>query len=751
MWPFGLANQKGWMMADDRAPREGAGADSASMRMSGGGPEPAGRADGPVPTGTGGGPVPAGRAVPTAPGGPAVVARPAVPAGGMVMAGASMAGAGMMMGAGAPMQLDGRPYIGRSVRLLGRHKGVTALSVALSFVITLLPFVAGAAFGPLLQTLGVAAAEGRLDRVWGMTASLSAKSGGDQGGPFGFLAAPIPFAALFAIWAIATVSILLLQFVKAWSDARLEQRLQNDLRRQLHDHLQSLSLDFFSGGRTGALMQRVTSEVSAVSRLLTSVLLTPIIDVVVLLIALAYLASLSWQMTLVAFVLAPAILLITRFSSKRLQQAAMRMTLSSRGLASHLEETLSGIADIQVFNAQRRRNAGFNAESERMAEENVKGFFWVGFTNNSAQVLIALNTALVLLVGILFGPTFGLTLAGIIVFFQFVMNVFAPLQRLIGTYTTYQSLVPNIVATYQLLDTQPTVREQSDARDMGEVHGHIEFEDVVFGYSPTQKVLDGVSFSIREGETIALVGAIGSGKSTIFNLLLRFLEPESGRIVIDGQEIRDVTLHSLRTQVSKLSQFPFFLKDTIRENVRMGKEDADEQEIVRACQAAHIDHVITDPRRMPMGYDTVVDVQVPSGGQKRLIALARCLIRRPEILLFDEPTENLDAEERNLLRDVIRDYANERTCMVISHDMDFIAGVADRILVLEGGKLADQGSHEELLARGGLYKKLYEVQNVDPALLRPAASDPTATAVAAGLSMGGMSMGGMSMQGMRPA
>jgi len=301
---------------------------------------------------------------------------------------------------------------------------------------------------------------------------------------------------------------------------------------------------------------------------------------------------------------------------------------------------------------------------------------------------------------------------------QMAPNLFVPVQRLISSYTMYQSLVPGIVSTYELFDTKPTVVEKPGAISLGEVHGDITFDNVVFGYSPTQKVLNGISFEIKEGETIAFVGPIGCGKSTIMNLILRFLDPESGRILIEGKDISDVTLNSLREQVSKLAQFPFFLKDTIKENVRLGRAGASDAEIEDACKLAHIHDVIVDPQRMPKGYDTVVGVQVPSGGQKRLIALARCLLREPEVLLLDEPTENLDATERNRLTQVIREYANERTCLVISHDLTFVAEVADRILVIDKGRIVDQGTHEELVAREGLYKTLYGLKNVDPALLR---------------------------------
>jgi len=179
-----------------------------------------------------------------------------------------------------------------------------------------------------------------------------------------------------------------------------------------------------------------------------------------------------------------------------------------------------------------------------------------------------------------------------------------------------------------------------------------------------------------------------------------------------------VTLPSLREQVSKLSQFPFFLKDSIRENIRLGKADASDAEVEEACKLAHIHDVITNPQQIPKGYETIVDVQVPSGGQKRLIALARCLLRKPEVLLLDEPTENLDADQRNRLISVIREYAKDRTCLVVSHDLNFVGAVSDRIIVLNKGRVVDKGTHEELLQREGLYKTLYDLKNVDPELLR---------------------------------
>jgi ATP-binding cassette, subfamily B, bacterial len=424
-------------------------------------------------------------------------------------------------------------------------------------------------------------------------------------------------------------------------------------------------------------------------------------------------------MTMAALALTPLALVTLRFAGRHVQVAIQRVINADRKMAAELEQTVNGIAEIQTFNAQPIRSKRFRTVSEDAAKHDAISVVWMQATANGSQIFVALSTVVVLAVGVAFSSSFGLTFAGLMVFAGMVPTMFVAAQRVMGAYTTYQSVLPSAASTYELLDTRPSVTDRAGATALGEVHGNVVFENVTFGYTPEHAVLDGLSFAIAEGETVALVGGIGSGKSTVFNLLMRFLDPQRGRMLLDGHDITGATIASLREQVSKLAQFPFFVKDTIRENIRLARPDASDAEVEAACVQANVDSVITDPMKLHDGYDTVVDVQVPSGGQKRLIALARCLLRKPEVLLLDEPTENLDADQRSRLIGVIRDYARDRTCLVISHDMDFIAAVADRILVLEDGRIAQMGNHRELMAEAGLYKRLYEAQNVDPALVYP--------------------------------
>lgn len=593
----------------------------------------------------------------------------------------------------------------RSLSMLRSVRGIIAASVVIGVIASALPYVTAAAFGPMMQVVADAGTSGNISGVWDFEGPLVAR----DDGLLKSLAGPVPFAALLTVWAASLVLTQLMYFVNAWVGTKAEQRLAIDVRQRVHDHVLTLSGDFFASSRSGELMQRVMRESAGVQRLLTDCLLPPLIDVVVLAVALAYLLAISWQMTVAALVLTPLALLVLRFAGGHVQAEVEGEMLADRAMGSELEQTINGIAEIQMFNAQPLRSSRFREVSERAAECSARTTVWMQATANGSQIFVALSTVLVLLVGIGFSDRFGLTFAGLMIFAGMVPTMFGAAQRVMGAYTTYQAVAPNARSTYELLDTRPSVRDRDGATRLDAVHGNVVFESVRFGYAPGRPVLDGVTFSVREGETVALVGGIGSGKSTVFNLLLRFLDPQGGRIAIDGHDVTAVTIDSLREQVSKLAQFPFFVKDTIRENVRLARPDADDAAVARACERANIGSVITS--QMPAGYDTVVDVQVPSGGQKRLIALARCLLREPEVLLLDEPTENLDADERARLTGVIRGYASDRTCLVISHDMDFIAAVADRILVLEHGRIVADGDHATLIAQGGLYKRLYEAQN----------------------------------------
>src|SRR6266540_2101555 len=337
-------------------------------------------------------------------------------------------------------RMSARPYLKRAFKLLGEHKAFVALSLFFSLIMFLLPFVAAAAFGPLIKLFGDAAKTGNWNTVWTLSGSFYDKTphAGEAASfsiPFitDWLATPLSFTTIFVIWTCAIVLRNVLDIFRAWVDANLEQRLLTGFRQKLYEHIQTLSLDFFMGGQTGALMQRVLSETTAVQRLLTQVVLTPVVDAIVLIIVVSYLLALSWQMTLVLFVMAPLTVLMFRFTSAKLQQGSMGINLSARELGSELEETINGISDIQVFNAQPKRNARFWEASKNAARSTAGTTAWMSLSNSGAQVFISLTTALILLLAVLLGQKWGLTFASALVFMQMAPNLFTPVQRLIST------------------------------------------------------------------------------------------------------------------------------------------------------------------------------------------------------------------------------------------------------------------------------------------------------------------------------
>ncbi len=482
----------------------------------------------------------------------------------------------------------------RSLGMLRAVRGMIVVSLLLGVVASALPYVSAASFGPLAQVVANAGESGNLGSVWGMRGPMVAR----ENGLLASVAGPVPFAVLLATWAGSLILTQLMYFVDAWVGAKVDRVLLVDIRQRVHDHVQAMSLDFFTTSRTGELIQRVTVEPAAVQRLLTGCLLPPLIDVIALIFAVGYLLAISWQMTVAALSLTPLALLTLKYAGRGVQTAMRRVMRADRAMATELEQTVSGITEIQMFNAQSLRSKRFHGVSDDAARSGATSVVWMQATANGSQVFVALSTVVVLLVGIGFSSSFDLTFAGLIVFTGMVPTMFGAAQRVMGAYTTYQSVAPNAASTYELLDMRPTVRDAANAMELGDVHGNLVFEDVTFGYSKEQTILDGLSFTIAEGETVALVGGTGSGKSTVFNLVLRFLDPRAGRILVDGRDIGGVTMASLRDQVSKLAQFPFFIKDTIRENIRLARPDATDAEIEEACENANVHSIITDPSKI---------------------------------------------------------------------------------------------------------------------------------------------------------
>ncbi len=366
-----------------------------------------------------------------------------------------------------------RGLVWRSLGMLRAVRGLIVVSFVLGLIASALPYISAAAFGPMMQVVAEAGASGNLSRVWDYQGPVLATDDdllGSMAGPV------VPFEVLLAAWAISLLLTHLMYFINAWVGAKVDRLLVTDIRQRVHDHLQILSLDFFTASRSGALMQRVLTESAGVQGLLTDCLIPPLIDAIVLIAAICYLLAISWQMTIAALVLTPLALLSLRFAGRHVQAATRRLLNADRAMASVLEETVSGISEIQLFNAQSMRSRRFHEVSDRAAKSDASIVVWMQGTVNGSQVFVAISTVVVLLVGIGYSARFGLTFAGLMVFVGMVPTMFGAAQRVLGAYTTYHAVAPNVASTYELLDTRPTVQDRQDAVALGDVHGHLVFE-----------------------------------------------------------------------------------------------------------------------------------------------------------------------------------------------------------------------------------------------------------------------------------
>jgi ATP-binding cassette subfamily B protein len=486
----------------------------------------------------------------------------------------------------------------------------------------------------------------------------------------------------------------------------LGQTLMRDLRVRVFSHIQRLSLDFFTEEKAGRIMTRMTSDIEALSDLLQD----GIINLAVQLTTLLFLVGvLFWMNVRLALLVVGAILPIMTVMTLWFRNASERTYGNVRDriadLLADLQENLSGVRIITAFNRQRfnlvkhRNYIGAhydaNVDTARVAAIYGPGTDFVG----------ALGQGVVLLVGgwMLFD---GKVSPGeLIAFVLFITQFFAPIQQLVQLYNTYQSGQAAVTKLADLLGTRPSVEQKPDARELPPIDGEIRLEALSFGYLPNRPVLEGVDLVIAPGETFALVGQTGAGKSTIAKLVTRFYDPTAGRVLVDGHDLRDVTLRSLRRQLGVVPQEPFLFAGSIRDNVAFARPEASDDEVLAACEAVGLGELIA---RSPEGIHTPVFERGSSlsSGERQLLALARAFMAEPRVLVLDEATSSLDLRSEAIIEHALDVVLEGRTAILIAHRLS-TAMRADRIAVIDDGRIAELGAHEELLARGGKYAEMF--------------------------------------------
>ncbi len=531
----------------------------------------------------------------------------------------------------------------------------------------------------------------------------------------GLPGAGIDFSALATVlqWVLG---LYLTSSIFGWLQGRLlntvVQRIVYDLREEVEAKLHRLPLRYFDGQPRGELLSRVTNDIDNISTTLQqtlSQLLTSLLTVVGVLVKMF---TISPLLALIALAVIPVSVVVTGRIGKRAQKLFVAQWKHTGALNAHIEESFTGHQLVKVFGRQKESEEDFRRRNQDLYEASSGAQFVSGLIMPSMMFLSNLSYVVIAVVGGLRITSGTMTLGEVTAFIQYSRQFTQPLTQVASMANLMQSGVASAERVFELLDAEEQEPDPAEATLPAQRRGRVEFEDVSFSYRAEQPLIENLSLVAEPGQTVAIVGPTGAGKTTLVNLILRFYELDAGRITLDGVDITALKREDLRSQIGMVLQDTWLFGGTIRDNIAYGKPGATEEEIVAAAQATYVDRFV---RTLPDGYDTVIDEEASnvSAGEKQLLTIARAFLASPSLLILDEATSSVDTRTESLVQHAMAALRSSRTSFVIAHRLSTIRD-ADLILVMEHGRIVEQGNHEQLLEQRGAYHRLYSAQFAAP-------------------------------------
>jgi ATP-binding cassette, subfamily B, bacterial len=514
----------------------------------------------------------------------------------------------------------------------------------------------------------------------------------------------------FALAAVVVIAVAgaVGSFVEKYLTTSVSQWLAHDLRQMLYQHIQRLSLLEHGETRAGDLVTRVTSDIDAIQDFVNSALLGIVVSVLTLAGMIGVMFTINWRFTLIALSVVPALFLVVYVYTNRIRTASRAVKRQESELLSGVAEMLSSIHVVQAFAREDYGDRRFASDSRHTVETGLQARTMKARLPPIVDVIVAIGTCLVLGYGARLALAGEISAGVLIVFLLYLSKMYKPLRDLSKMTNTLSRAAVSFERVQEVLGIESRIRDLPGARPAPPLAGRIEFDRVSFSYGADAWILKDVSFTIEAGQVAAIVGPSGTGKTTIASLVPRFFDPQAGAVRIDGTDIRDYTLKSLRDQISFVLQDTQLFRATIWENIAYGRPDAPPEDTIRAAELANAHEFVVN---MPLGYATLVGERGASlsGGQRQRVAIARAIVRNTPILILDEPTTGLDAASEQLVIEALDRLMEGRTAIVIAHHLATIRR-ADVIFVLKDAEIVERGTHEELLARNGLYAELHRIQ-----------------------------------------